>query len=926
VSGGDTTQPDGVTPAETPVDPYPRSSLVGRYRILERIGEGAMGLVYAAYDAELDRKIALKLVRPFGGDDAASARRARLVREGKAMARIAHPNVITVYDAGTRGGDVFIAMELVEGLTLRAWLAAKPRPFRQILDVFLQAGRGLAAAHAAGLVHRDFKPDNVLVRNDGRALVTDFGLVRGEADEQSGSGAAAATPAAAVASVVTSNDLTEAGVILGTPAYMSPEQHRGEVADERSDQFAFCTALYEALYHGRPFRPQAELELTSLEALALEVVSGRIQPEPAGTDVPPWVRRALVRGLAAAPGDRWPSMTELLTALSADPAARRKRHWFVGLGAAALLGLVALAVLGLRPGAAGASVCDDGSARLAGMWDDARRQALHAAFVATGQPFAEDAWRATRADLDRWTGAFTAMVRENCAASRVRHEQSDELYDLRAACLARRRDEARELLGVLAQVDRATLHRAFAVADGLPELEACADAAALRTVSPPPRDPAARAAIEQARTQVAQANALRLAGRYQEGLAVARVARQQADRLGYAPLQAEAAFTTAELESDSGDSKTAVGTYAVAAQLAAQAHADATLIDVLARQSFVYALRLGDREHAVAAADAAQLIMLRVGADDARRAGLLNARIRIANLQGRYDEGLALAQLMMELNLRAHGPGHRSVVRSLRVIGLELHQKLLLPQAEAAFSRALVAIEAMLGPNHPEVSAVLHELGGVERESGKFAEARPHIERSLDIRRRTLGPDHVEVAVTLTGLASLDLDTENFAAAAQHAREALEIEERALGPLHPNLSFALLVLGEVERKQGRPEQAVAYDVRALAIREKAFGADHALVAEALVFLALAQLDGKKPLEALPLATHAEALLVAHESDLVDIATARFAIARALWDSGQDRARARALIEQVRQAAVAAGTRGVMLGKDVAIWLEAHTSR
>jgi serine/threonine protein kinase len=223
----------------------PPTSRVGRYELLGELGRGGMGVVYAARDPALDRPVALKLLR---SDFGAASGAARLVREARALARVSHPNVVAVYDVGEEGGRVFVAMELVRGYTLREWQARAPRSVEQVVDLFLQAGRGLAAAHAAGLLHRDFKPENVLVGDDGRVRVSDFGLARllaGEAGPGSGRMGAGA--------VAVDRALTAAGTVMGTPAYMAPEQLRGEPVGPACDQFAFCVTLYEALWGGRPY-------------------------------------------------------------------------------------------------------------------------------------------------------------------------------------------------------------------------------------------------------------------------------------------------------------------------------------------------------------------------------------------------------------------------------------------------------------------------------------------------------------------------------------------------------------------------------------------------------------------------------------------------------------------------------------------------
>ncbi len=265
----------------------------------------------------------------------------RMQREAQALARLSHPNVIQVYEIGQSRGRVFVAMEHIEGPTLGEWLAAEPRALAEILAVFLQAGEGLLAAHACGLVHRDFKPHNVILGDDGRARVLDFGLARaGDSlpdapDERAG----------VDLTVALLSPLTQAGTLVGTPAYMSPEQHAAHPVDARSDQFSYCAALYEALYGVRPFTGATLIELLA------NIHAGHLQPATVRRDVPPGLHAALVRGLAADPAARWPSMRPLLSAIA---AARRRDLAFgdrwasrsVGIGTA-VLSLAILAAIEL---------------------------------------------------------------------------------------------------------------------------------------------------------------------------------------------------------------------------------------------------------------------------------------------------------------------------------------------------------------------------------------------------------------------------------------------------------------------------------------------------------------------------------------------------------------------------------------------------
>ena len=308
---------------------------IGRYVIIERVGIGAMGVVYGAYDPELDRKVALKLIKP-GQSGAKDTARARLLREAKAIARLQHPNVVAVHDVGVFEDQVFLAMEFVAGGTIKSWLAEKTRSWREILDVFIAAGRGLAAAHAAGLVHRDFKPDNVLLDKEGRPRVVDFGIARqaGGGDELDGETGDVAEDAAATLQDTSGRHalatLTKTGTWVGTPAYMAPEQFLGERGDEKSDQFSFCVALYEALYGERPFAGDDML------SISVNVTTEQLRPLPKDRGVPNWVRRVILRGLKVEGAGRWDSMAALIRALENDPAVNLRRRLVTG-GSAVLV-------------------------------------------------------------------------------------------------------------------------------------------------------------------------------------------------------------------------------------------------------------------------------------------------------------------------------------------------------------------------------------------------------------------------------------------------------------------------------------------------------------------------------------------------------------------------------------------------------------
>ncbi|HKV12684.1 MAG TPA: serine/threonine-protein kinase, partial [Thermoanaerobaculia bacterium] len=453
----------GPVPAPAPSGGLlPRGTAIGRYVILDRIGGGGMGVVYTGYDPELDRKVALKLLRP---DRAAGeAARLRLLREAQAIARLSHPNVVAVHDAGTFGNQVFLAMEYVEGTTLRRWLDEERRPWGEVVERFLLAGRGLAAAHAAGLVHRDFKPDNVLLGTDGRVRVADFGLARavGEAGPEE--------PASAESGGILSSPITQLGMAVGTPAYMAPEQLRGERADARSDQFSFCVALWEALYGERPFPGETTGEVVKA------VERGAVRDVPAGSRVPDRLRQALRRGLAADPAARYPALEELLDLLAKNPEAARRR-WLAAAAAVLAVGGV-FAGLGYLQ-AQRAQLCSGGEAKLAPVWNAERKEAGRQAFLASGLPFAAESWSRAEKALDVYLEGWAAMHRDACEATRMRGEQSEDLLDRRMFCLDQRLGEARALTEVFARADESVVMEVDNAVSKLGKVELCADTEAL---------------------------------------------------------------------------------------------------------------------------------------------------------------------------------------------------------------------------------------------------------------------------------------------------------------------------------------------------------------------------------------------------------------------------------------------------------------
>jgi len=435
-------------------------SVIGRYVVIDRLGAGGMGVVYAAFDPDLDRKVAIKLLPAQHDDTDRERREERLTREAKAIAKLSHPNIVAIHDVGVHDEQVFLAMEHLGGGTLRQWLSSSRRPWRQVLRVFLDAGRGLAAAHAEHLIHRDFKPENVLLDRNGVAKVADFGLVRLSEPLSAEDG-----PAPAADLLATPETLTRTGALMGTPAYMAPEQFSGRAVDARADQFAFSVALYEALYGERPFPGD------SVAALAASVTAGQVRPAPPASPVPGWIRKALLRGLAAEPDRRHATMGELLEALGRDPAARRRR--VLGGTAAVAMAVVAGLILQRRLERERRQFEAGIAMRLAEgerAWDEARhlgdeleaqRRQTFALFDAQDREGGERVWTAARATseafeahLDRAQHALESALAMDQARADTRRRLAEVLF-ARAANAERelRREDVARHVAALDAVD-----------------------------------------------------------------------------------------------------------------------------------------------------------------------------------------------------------------------------------------------------------------------------------------------------------------------------------------------------------------------------------------------------------------------------------------------------------------------------------------
>jgi tRNA A-37 threonylcarbamoyl transferase component Bud32/tetratricopeptide (TPR) repeat protein len=845
--------------------PLSRATCVGRYIVLECIGRGGMGVVYRAYDPDLHRTIAVKLVRADSRNpDHRQRLRARLMREAQALARLSHSNVVTVYDVGTFDDGVFVAMELVDGVTLTHFLEEHAPSVSRILELFGDAGRGLAAAHAVGIVHRDFKPDNVIVTRNGKvARVLDFGLAHPSHDAEANA-MRDDEPAP-----IGGGAVTEAGTVLGTPGYMAPEQLDGDQVDARADQFSFCVALHEALFGSRP-------------GAAPNLIASRTA---SGARVPQRIRAVLRRGLATDRAARYPSMQALLDELA--PPKRRRLE----IAGAATVALAIGAVVFVATGApAQPAACEGAETKLAGVWDAARKSSVRAALRRHG----DDVGPATvEHALDRYTAAWVSMHTASCRATHVLGEQSPELLDLRTECLDRRLAELDELTDLLIAADPATANRAVASVQGLSPIEDCASPVALRDVVPP-TNPALSRTL---RLDLARARAQLLLGKYEE---VERRAHELAiggDTAGDRWLQASAIYLGARAARERGHGPVAEEQLYRAIEIAESGRAADVVADAWITLAWITGADRGRPVEGLRLAGVASGVLKRLGGNP-RLESLLEDHIGVLNL----DRGeLALARRHLERGLalreQLYGKGSEYAV--------SLQHLALLERASGNIDKALGMLqesrrlaEAELGPRHPDVLAMLGAEGATLYELERYEEANALLERGLPLAEQGMGGESEMVASFLTNLGLARWKLKRFPEAKAAFTRGRAIAERTdpegmrVVNLDYNLAVFLLDAGEVDA-------ARAHAAAAAAGFERKLGADHVDVAMALDTVATVALRSSRAADAVTAVERALAIRIRAKAKPEALAYTRFDLAKALVAAKRDHRRARALAEEAR---------------------------
>ncbi len=882
---------------------------LGRYRVIEMLGAGGMGVVLRAQDPELSRDVAIKVLRTEGGITVA---RQHVLAEAKAMAQVTHPNVVTVYDVGTTGDAVFIAMELIDGTTLRAWLEAAPRPWREIVTRFIAAGRGLEAVHKAGLVHRDFKPENVMIGADGRPRVTDFGVAED-------------------AAVVVSGDepletsVSSDGRVIGTPRYMAPEQWRCEVSDARADQFSFGVALWMALHRAPPFAGQ------TIHEIQAAVLGDQRAPRPTSTGVPAWLTAIVDRCLRVDREARWPDMATLLAALERRLHRRRTAVAIAGVAVAVAAASVGSAVVlsSRRPAAVPGAECAKAGDRVREVWTPTRRATIVAAFDATKVPYARGVADAVLPRLDAAADALAGARIEACRATKVRGEQSDARLDLRIGCLDQQLGRLDATIALLARVDAKLVENAPRALDAIPDPAACADVARLSLLPLEPIDPEVRTRIAGLRPRLAAVAAARAAGQGRAVVDEARAVAAAAEPLGHCPLTVEAQYELAWIQRDMAGNKAeldaAIDLLNRVVRAADACGDDSTranaLIDVLGAWDPADAAGLArlssDAEAAVQRLSDPR-IEVRLRANQARavrstgdfdraielfdqmraavapfprQAMTIDFELTLTLLQkGSVERARPLALQTVAAMRRFYGEGHPLVGQAMLLEGdayLRGNENL---KAVETFTEASRLLERALGPEHRTTLEARVNIGVALEAAGDAARAAAHYEEVRPIIVRVLGADSQHGMFITTQLASAYTKLGRLDEALPLARDVVATSERRFGPDHPVTAQAHATLGTLLYQRRELDAAIVELRTALAVQKQRLGDEHRETAATELNLAVALVDAGQPTPAIPLLRAARPIMEREQADSY-LAILELTLARALWDTGGDRAEA-----------------------------------
>ncbi len=780
-----------------PLRPH-AGTAIDHYIVIDRIGMGAMGEVLRARDTTLGRDVAIKLLlRPPTADW-----EERLVREARAMARLSHPNVVAVFGVGhfrptNAPARSYVAMELVVGTTLRQWCEASPRAWPDVLQVWLAAGDGLAAAHAQGIVHRDFKPDNVLIGDDGRVRVGDFGLA-------ASTGTMSSPPSG---DIPVSDPLTRTGELVGTPRYMAPEQLRAATVTEAADQFAFAVSLYHALYGTYPY------EGGTLEMLMRSYLDPPTPP-PRRTSVPPAIWDALRRALQPEPSARFVDMHELLARLR-DVLARRRRRRF--LAATAAVGLVGLAGGVAATQAMRDRPCAGLDARWGGAWGDERRAEIEAALDESGR----DVLSRVDARLDAFALGWRETAELVCNATHVDGSQSPELLALRLQCLDDQRDQVVALVGVLAhRNDPSVMRHAVPAVEHLPSPTACRTATAT---------PAGKADESEAiRGELRELAALLDLGLLDDAQ---RLGESLLERASTPWARAHARLTLAHVYLDTSEQARVDSTMREGLLEAAQAGDD----DAIARfwlqrlWTSVHNQRVDLAEEQLVAARAATH---RAGDPDDLRHELAIAGSKLHLVSGDLELALTEADAALEAATVRDAPLERATaLLHHAAVSMQLGR---IDDALRDAGDGLALREQELGPTHPATIRARQNLASTLHAANEPQKARDVLAIALEGARRELGEDSSLFATLLSSLVIVDGQLGNHEATVTEGARAIALAERLGQGDDENLIYARVAMAHSFAALGRHDESERTISQAVAQQERLLGPDHPQLALVLI--------------------------------------------------------------------------------------------
>lgn len=902
---------DGAVKRRDKAEPKPAavSSMFGRYVVLEELGRGGMSVVYTAYDPKLDRRVALKVVQ---AEQLSEVHRARLHREAQALARLSHPSVVAVYDVGDIENDTFVAMELVDGESFRDWLKKK-RTWREVVRVVVAAGRGLAAAHAAGIVHRDVKPDNIMISSSGAVKLVDFGLARDlgdrsidseemSASSSSGSMSAQKETTTSVSSrssrisgsnaALPLDAITQHGFVVGTPAYMPPEQHsRTPEADERSDQFSLCASLYEALYQKRPFQTSKKQALDPREAVTIADRPGTdtrtlAAPPPKDSDVPSWLWRVLERGLAVDPNKRYPSVDALIEDLDRDPARTMR---LIAVGAGALVAVASIAILvtyKVMPKHAAGPSCSTGAELVANVWNPQRAAALGKVAGQRGGAAAAAASGVFAARVDHYIADWETMRLEACQATRVKAVQSPEALDLRMQCLDRRLTELDALVGVLQEADADALRKAGEIADRLQPLADCADVKGLRQIVKPPNEPGVAARLSDLDKDLAKLQALYTIGDVTHAIPMADKLIANAKTIGYAPPLARALYLRGRSIADRDGGEEAEAMFDQTFSAALGAGDDAMAADAAARiaqeELWVAHLPEFDRWSRIS----------RSLAQRSNQPGVLRFVDQLSCMSMHWT-GKVKSRLkcLRDLAARKDGVPSEWLVTTLGIAATEAGEP---AEAISWLEKGVELARADNGPDHPRTLEMRTYLCRGLEELGDYKRAVAECRDALTRLQKAAPDDKTLIARLQQYLADAEKDLGNNAVA-KSLYEAAALEGEDEVKLSARQQLAELA-GEAK---GDPKAAIAEHRAAVDELEKTFAQfnpRHPNIISGhfeLGGVLLAAGDAKGAVVEL---TKADTDTDVTETNLLQLAQLRFTRARALLAAKDDRALARKLAE------------------------------